>query len=70
MAFIDPLIVPYTDIRIFKHKGKWQVQYARLWDSPYNWAYPNHKENVIKAIAHCGKLNAVNSQNTSNGTSS
>lgn len=64
MVFIDPLLVPYTDIRIFKWKGKWQVQYARLWDSPYNWAYPNHRENVIKAIALCEKLN------TDNGTSS
>lgn len=61
------IVYPYTDIRIFKQKGKWQVQYARLWDSPYNWAYPNHRENVMKAIALCEKLNT---QNTANGTSS
>ena len=67
MAFIDPPLIPDTDIKIFKRKGKWQVQYARLWDSPYNWAYPNHKENVVKAIALCEKLNT---QNTDNGTSS
>lgn len=62
-----PLLVPYTDIRIYKQNGEWQVQYARLWDSPYNWAYPNHMENVIKAIVLCEKLNT---QNTANGTSS
>ena len=61
------IVYPYTDIRIYKHKGKWQVQYARLWDSPISWAYPNHKENVIKAITLCEKLNT---QNTDNGTSS
>ena len=67
MAPIDTLLIPDTDIRIYKHKGKWQVQYARLWDSPYNWAYPNHRENVIKAITLCEKLNT---QNTDTGTSS
>lgn len=53
-----------SDIIIKKVEGKYTTIYFRLWDSPYNWAYPNHKENVIKAIAHCEKLN------TDNGTSS
>lgn len=60
----------YPDtIRCKKVNGRWLVFYFRLWDSSRNWEFPNHKENVLAAIAHCKKLNQAEILSTSTESS-
>lgn len=52
--------------RIKKAKGRWLVEYTRLWDSERNYLNPNYRQEVIAAIKFCEDYNMKEVRKNSN----